>query len=317
MLCVKRLCVLTLGLLMLLCACTPGTSEKKAEAAPTAAPLQTLSPDSDGSPEESAPATVTINGETFAYDGFRVLEPECDLDIYSMEPKDFTDDFNTVYECQRESYQLTPETETETTVVRITGQEPGPTVYIAAGIHGDERAAWFAGLMLQKITIRAGTLYVLSPANAKGAKVVSRMVGEEDPNRCFPGQEDGTEAQRLCYAIFHDIEEKAPEQLLDLHEAIVYKEGRDFLGSTLIYSSLDGMQDMFFDLLFATQAGEVTSTSFGYNGPGPAGSMNRTVTDQLHIPSITVETFRGFPIERRVKDQLKVAAYVLRYKGML
>lgn len=45
--------------------------------------------------------------------------------------------------------------------------------------------------------------------------------------------------------------------------------------------------------------------------------MNRTVTDQLHIPSITVETFRGFPIERRVKDQLKVAAYVLRYKGML
>ena len=77
------------------------------------------------------------------------------------------------------------------------------------------------------------------------------------------------------------------------------------------------MQDMFFDLLFATQAGKVTSTSFGYNGPGPAGSMNRTVTDQLHIPSITVETFRGFPIERRVKDQLKVAAYVLRYKGML
>lgn len=150
MLCVKRLCVLTLGLLVLLCACTPGTSEKKAEAAPTAAPLQTLSPDSDGSPEESAPATVTINGETFAYDGFRVLEPECDLDIYSMEPKDFTDDFNTVYECQRESYQLTPGTETETTVVRITGQEPGPTVYIAAGIHGDERAAWFAGLMLQR-----------------------------------------------------------------------------------------------------------------------------------------------------------------------
>ena len=158
-------------------------------------------------------------------------------------------DYRSSIEILRESYQLTPETETETTVVRITGQEPGPTVYIAAGIHGDERAAWFAGLMLQKITIRAGTLYVLSPANAKGAKVVSRMVGEEDPNRCFPGQEDGTEAQRLCYAIFHDIEEKAPEQLLDLHEAIVYKEGRDFLGSTLIYSSLDGMQDMFFDLL--------------------------------------------------------------------
>jgi hypothetical protein len=30
-----------------------------------------------------------------------------------------------------------------------------------------------------------------------------------------------------------------------------------------------------------------------------------------------VETFRGFPMERRVSDQLKVVAYVLRYKGML
>jgi len=45
--------------------------------------------------------------------------------------------------------------------------------------------------------------------------------------------------------------------------------------------------------------------------------MNRTVTDQLKIPAITVETFRGFPMERRVSDQLKVVAYVLRYKGML
>ena len=77
------------------------------------------------------------------------------------------------------------------------------------------------------------------------------------------------------------------------------------------------MEDLFFDLLFATQEGEVTSCPFGYNGPGPWGSMNRTVTDQLKIPAITVETFRGFPMERRVSDQLKVVAYVLRYKGML
>ena len=215
------------------------------------------------------------------------------------------------------SYLLTPGADTETTVVKIVGQDPGPTLYVAAGIHGDERAAWYAGLMLQNATIKAGTLYVLAPANAWGAQRNQRRVGEDDPNRCFPGSETGTMAQRICYAIFHDIEEKQPELLLDLHEAIVYKEGRDFLGSTLIYTSLEGMEDLFFDLLFATQEGEVTSCPFGYNGPGPWGSMNRTVTDQLKIPAITVETFRGFPMERRVSDQLKVVAYVLRYKGML
>ena len=261
--------------------------------------------------------TVTIGGETFAYDGYRVLEPEVTFDIHTKTAHDFVADFHTAYPVTRESYLLTSGADTETTVVKIVGQDPGPTLYVAAGIHGDERAAWYAGLMLQSITIKAGTLYVLAPANAWGAQRNQRRVGEDDPNRCFPGSETGTMAQRICYAIFHDIEEKQPELLLDLHEAIVYKEGRDFLGSTLIYTSLEGMEDLFFDLLFATQEGEVTSCPFGYNGPGPAGSMNRTVTDQLKIPAITVETFRGFPMERRVSDQLKVVAYVLRYKGML
>ena len=77
------------------------------------------------------------------------------------------------------------------------------------------------------------------------------------------------------------------------------------------------MEDLFFDLLFDTQDGKVTSRPFNVNGPGPAGSMNRTVAEELGIPAITVETFRGFPMERRVSDQLKIVAYVLRYKGML
>ena len=181
--------------------------------------------------------TVIIGGETFAYDGYRVIEPEVTFDIHTKTADDFVDDFSMVYEAARESYRLTPGAETETTVVKITGAEPGPTVYVAAGIHGDERAAWYAGLMRQSITIKAGTLYVLAPANAWGAQRNWRLVGEEDPYRCFPGNETGTLAQRICYAIFHDIKEKEPELLLDLHEAIVYREGRDFLGSTLIYTS--------------------------------------------------------------------------------
>ena len=261
--------------------------------------------------------TVTIGGETFAYDGYRVLEPEVTFDIHTRTAHDFVADFDTVYPVTRESYLLTSGADTETTVVKIVGQDPGPTLYVAAGIHGNERAAWYAGLMLQKATIKAGTVYVLAPANAQGARLNRRTVGDEDPNRCFPGDENGTEAQRICYAIFHDIEDKQPEILLDLHEAIVYSAGRDFLGSNLIYSSLTGMEDLFFDLLFDTQDGKVTSRPFNVNGPGPAGSMNRTVAEELGIPAITVETFRGFQMERRVSDQLKIVAYVLRYKGML
>ncbi len=313
----KRTGLVCLAGLLLLLGCAPrqAATEKEPVPAITASPVPAASeaPEPIGEPAQ----TVTIGGEVFAYDGRSIVEPEVTFDIYTKTLSDFVDDFDTVYEVTRESYLLTPGADTETTVVKIVGREPGPTVYVAAGIHGNERAAWYAGLMLQHAAIKAGTLYVLAPANAQGARLFRRTVGNEDPNRCFPGDENGTKAQKLCYAIFHDIEDKQPEILLDLHEAIVYAADRDFLGSNLIYTSLEGMEDLFFDLLFDTQDGKVTSRPFNVNGPGPDGSMNRTVTDELKIPAITVETFRGFPMERRVTDQLKIVAYVLRYKGML
>ena len=319
----KRRIAYILVYLFTLCAlsgCSGGAGEavlSPSPAAETASPASAEA-DSDASPTEEPPSTVTINGETFGYDGYRIIEPESELPIESMTAGDFTDSFAAVYPVSREAYTLLTGTPMETTVVKITGEAEGPVVYIAAGIHGDERGAWYAGLLLQNITIKAGTLYVLSPVNALGAKNLTRyVIDRQDANRCFPGDPEGNEAEQLCNGLFCDLEEKAPELLLDLHEAIVYYEGRDFLGSTLIYSSLEGMEDLFFSLLFDTQSGAVCSTAFGYNGPGPEGSMNRTATELLGIPSITVETFRGYAIERRVKDQLDIAAYCLRYKGML
>ena len=38
---------------------------------------------------------------------------------------------------------------------------------------------------------------------------------------------------------------------------------------------------------------------------------------ELKIPAITVETFRGYPLERRIADQLDVVQYALRYYGMI
>ena len=60
----------------------------------------------------------------------------------------------------------------------------------------------------------------------------------------------------------------------------------------------------------------ICHNEFGFNGPGPDGSINATVTRSLRIPVITVETFRGFDIGRRVYDQLDTIQFVLDYLGM-
>ena len=295
-------------------------------AAPTESEAETEAPTTDvpatsfvSETREYGARTVLINGSVFWVKDNRAIEPECLFNIQNMHPADFGASFSDNYPVVRESYLLCAGEAAETEVVHIHSENPGPAVYVVAGTHGDERAGWYAGLMLREVTVSCGDLYVLSIANVQGARAGRRYVtGSEDLNRSYPGSSD-SQAGRLAAAIFSDIREKAPEIVLDLHEAIVVQSGRDFLGSTLIFTNLSVTEefgDLFFDLRDATCDGEICFEPFGYNGPGPAGSLNNTVTTMLGIPVITVETFRGYPMEHRVEEHLEIAEYILLWKGM-
>lgn len=312
----RSLFLLATLLCLLLCACTQQVQpEPPEEDAPPAA----LPDDSDASPAvPEGWQLITIGGEQMLWNGYRVQEPACDLDISTMSFSDFGDDFFVeTYPVSVETYLLAEGELTEATVYHITSEQPGKTVYIVAGVHGDERAAWFAGTLLRSATIRCGELYVLAPANANGAKNGTRYVtDQQDLNRSFPGSSEGNEAERFACTLLQDIRDKQPDLVFDLHEAILCTEGRDFLGSTLIFTDLSGMEELFFDMLFATQDGTICSGEFGYTGPGPNGSINSTVTNELGIPTITVETFRGYHMERRVADQLDIVQYALTYLGL-
>lgn len=263
---------------------------------------------------------VEICGVEMEWDGYRVKEDGSDLDPYTTLFSDIAEDhfFQEEYNTRKESYLINRGDVGESEVIHIKGEEEGPVIYIVAGVHGDERAAWYAGIMLENVTIEKGEVYILSPANSLGAKLQRRyFYGTQDLNRSFPGKEDGNEAERMAYAIYSDIERVMPDLVLDLHEAIVYTENRDFLGSSYIFTSLDGMEDLFFSLLWATEDGEICHSPFAYNGPGPMGSINSSVTLGLGIPTITVETFRGFDIKRRVYDQLDTVQYIFHFYGMI
>lgn len=322
----KKLTALFLLLCLLLSACgsdSPTAQEPAAQ--PEAA--------AESTGFVAAPITATVKGDTDSAEekksdpGDLTPDPPYSFDIDSMQPSDFGAYFTGSYACETEAYTLLTGDAFENEVFVIRGAEAGPTVYVVAGVHGDEEAAWQTGKLLKKISIKAGTLYIVAPANPWGASKTpkSRYTDKKDLNRSFPGSATGTNAQRVAWAYYNDIKAKAPDFVFDLHEAVVIEEGRDYLGSSLIYTDLSlfdsrengQYSNLFMNVVFATEAGEICSMPFSYYSPGPEGSVNRTISESLKIPVVTVETYRGYQMEERISDQLAIVQYVLRQYGMV
>ena len=212
-----------------------------------------------------------------------------------------------------ERYVIAEGTEWENTVVVRRGAEEGPSVYIIGGIHGDETAGWTAANLLKELCPKAGTVYILSPANVYGAEHDKRETrSDRDLNRNFPGDPEGWDAERIAASIYTDVEECSPDLLLDLHETKGPQESapeRDDLRNAIIVNDVAPIGDLVWEL---TVEGELTLM-----GSPPAGSVNRTVSEQLGIPAITLETWRGEPLAGRVARQIRFVEKVLGFYGML
>lgn len=218
---------------------------------------------------------------------------------------------------EREEYLLLEGTEWENAVCVLRGAEEGPAIYVVAGLHGDETAGWTAGNRLKDGSLRAGTLYILSPANPYGAEHDRRTTkSDRDVNRNFPGDPRGADAQRIAAAIYEDIRDKAPALVLDLHEAREHQGERDNLGNSVIVQSLDGVEDLVMNILLDSGDGKLCASPFDLFSSPPEGSLNRTVTLELDIPTLTVETAREEELERRVDNHLELLDYILKFYAM-
>ncbi len=240
---------------------------------------------------------------------------EWDLDMIDL--TDFGV-FSDRSETERIEYTLLVGTEEELTVYQITGRDPGSSVYIVGGIHGDEPAGWYAAYLLRQANISAGTVYIISPANRYGAEHDRRTTrSDRDLNRHFPGDSEGTDADVIAAAIFGDIGEKSPDLVLDLHEAH-YREGGtvDALGNSIIVSDMTEIGNLVLDILTESERGDIFSSPLTLYGSPPEGSINREVSERLGIPVITVETLRTDPIAVRVKNHLQLAEFILKRYGM-
>ncbi len=106
--------------------------------------------------------------------------------------------------------------------IAISGATPGPIVLVTAGIHAAEYTGTLAAIRLGKMIdpreVR-GTLLILPLLNRPGFYERSIYVNPEDNdnlNRLFPGDPNGTWGQRFAHRLLTEIISKA-DSSIDLH----------------------------------------------------------------------------------------------------
>lgn len=112
--------------------------------------------------------------------------------------------------------------------VMICGSEDGPTVLITAGIHNAEYVGIQAAIELSNELdpdVIKGNVIIVPLANRSGFENRTMSMVYEDGknlNRVFPGDADGSEADRLAHVLF-DVFIKNADAYIDLHSGDGYE----------------------------------------------------------------------------------------------
>lgn len=99
----------------------------------------------------------------------------------------------------------------------------GPTIWIIGVEHGDEVGGMVVihelFELIKKQGLLKGKIYAIPLLNPMGFEMVSRQIPytKEDLNRSYPGNPNGTLAQRIAFKIHEAIMQSRPDLVLDLH----------------------------------------------------------------------------------------------------
>ena len=112
--------------------------------------------------------------------------------------------------------------------VLLCGEQPGPTVLISAGIHNAEYVGIQAAIELSNeldVAFLRGNVIILPLINRSGFenRTMSRVFEDgKNLNRVFPGDREGSEADRLAHMLF-EVFIKNVDAYIDLHSGDGYE----------------------------------------------------------------------------------------------
>ncbi len=201
--------------------------------------------------------------------------------------------------------------------------EPGPTVLMQAGIHGDEVAGVHAlsELLEEGLVPARGRLLVVPVMNAPAYRARQRAApGGLDLNRCFPGDARAPERERRLARTFMDLVlDERPALVCTLHESTKRFDPAvvPSFGQTLVY----GVEPMPPVVARAVERMNALRRSdderWAAHYYPVATSSTEVIVEATGCVGICVETWMGFPEPRRIEMQRDVVRVLLDEFGTL
>jgi predicted deacylase len=182
------------------------------------------------------------------------------------------------------------------------GVEPGPTLCLTAGIHGDElNGIEVVRRIAQEIDPNKlrGMLIGVPIVNLHGFRQASRYLPDRrDLNRHFPGRANGSAASRIARSFFDQVILHC-EALVDLHTGSFHRSNVPQVRADLKDSG-------------AFELAKAFGTAVVVHSVGSPGTLRRAAGD-VGIPSITYEAgepmrFQPAEVEEGVRGVLELLA---------
>jgi hypothetical protein len=202
--------------------------------------------------------------------------------------------------------------EYETPYFVFKGRKDGPVMMLDGGIHGDEVAGYMAcDSIVKYIKLKKGTLIVIPKTNIKACNQNTRYINL-DFNHAFPGDlQSDTYEYRLAYEFMWLVDSVKPDIIINLHEAHnkwSEKAKFDSEGAygQIIISCIQPFEQLMLNSIDAMNK-KIPPGDYQFHPHYYSfrewSSLDNFVS-KFSITSYTVETYRGFSIEDRIKLQL-------------
>ena len=211
-------------------------------------------------------------------------------------------------------------------ILIATGSMAGKTIFISAGVHGDE----INGIeILQRfmdnldVSMLAGTIIFLPLINVSGFRAKDRYVQYDgkDLNRCFPGDDKGTVSEQMAHTIFTEVVSRC-DFGVDIHDSgkgsVLLPHPRAHIKDDMgryDSSRLDDIAIFGTDIIMLCSLCSPTTSSYG---KGMDGVLTIEAYKHFGIPALTVEVGGAMILwEEFIQRALVGLNNILIYQGML